>query len=158
MLATYYRSLSYRERNLVWLGVIAVIVSIAYVAVLEPGYKRLQDLREQVPAQYADLAWMKQQIDRHGDLLRAGSSQQDADRAPLLTVIEQSATRARLRENISRMQPAEGGRVRVWFDDVSFDAWLRWVDALGKQGVTVGAVNVERSGEAVVSLRATLGY
>lgn len=156
MIATYWRSLSARERTLLGVGLLAVIASIVYVGVLEPRYQRLKSLRNQVPAQAADLQWMKAQLHQHRDLLSGQGTESPASAQPILTTIEQSATRAGLRENIVRMQPAERGSVRVWFDDVPFDPWLQWVDALRRQNVTVTAVNIDRADPGRVNIRVTL--
>ncbi len=156
MIATYWRSLSARERSLLGIGLVAVIASIVYVSVLEPRYQRLKTLRNQVPAQLADLEWMKDQVRQHRELLAGQGAGSSVPSQPILTTVEQSATRAGLRENIVRMQPAERGSVRVWFDDVAFDPWLRWVDALRRQNVTIAAVNIDRSGPGRVNIRVTL--
>lgn len=157
MLGAYMRSLNQRERALIAVGAFALVASLVYVLFLEPQYQRLRALRSQVPAQYADLVWMKSQIERHAGLLSGREQSGEEQRMPLLTVIEQTSTRAGLREKMTRMQPAEEGRVRVWFDDAPFDPWLRWVDSLRGEGISVNAVNVNRAGEGTVDVRLTLG-
>lgn len=157
MIGAYLRSLSSRERMLLALGLIALAATIIYVAVLEPRYQRLRMLRAQVPAQQADLAWMQEQVRRYGPLLARQESAEGLQRLPLLTIVEQTSTRAGLRANITRMQPADQGSVRVWFDDVPFDPWLLWLDSLGRQKISVSAVNIDRADEGKVNVRLTLG-
>jgi len=157
MLAEYLRTLGRRERSLLAAGSVVVIAAVLYVAVLEPRYQRLHMLRAQVPELAADLAWMKQQAARHDSLLGQRSRQRTESGVPLLTLVEQSATSAGLRAHIGRMQPAPEGRVTVWFEDVPFDAWLRWLDSLGSRQVAVVAATVDRAGPGLVNVRLTLG-
>ncbi len=156
MIATYLRSLNRRERALLIAGSIAVLASVIYVAILEPGYQRLNMLRKQVPTQAADLQWMRGQVRQHRGLLALREDREAPDAPPLLTVVEESATRAGLRENIERMQPGERGSVRVWFDNVPFDPWLAWLDSLRRHKVSVSAVSIDKIEPGKVNIRLTL--
>ena len=137
---------------------LAVSAAIAlYILVLEPRYQRLNMLRSLVPSQHADLAWMQQQINQHQALLNNRSERNSAGQMPLLTVVEQTATRSGLRTHISRMQPGEGSQVRVWFDDVYFDPWLKWVESLKSSNIPVLGVTVNKAKDRKVNIRVTLG-
>ncbi len=157
MLAEYLRALGRRERSLLAAGTVVVIAAVLYVAVLEPRYQRLHMLRAQVPELKADLAWMQQQAARHDSLLGRRGRQAAGTGVPLLTLVEQSATAGGLRAHIGRMQPAPEGRVTVWFEEVPFDAWLKWLDSLGSRQVAVVAATVDRAGPGLVNVRLTLG-
>lgn len=41
-------------------------------------------------------------------------------------------------------------------DNVAFDEWLQWVDALNDSGIRVAEANIDRTGENLVSIRTTL--
>lgn len=155
MITNRFGSLSRRERSLLLAGIVLVLAVAGYVLVLEPRYQRLYQLRAQVPALQADLSWMKAQVRGHQDLFQQRGAEA-GERPPLLTVLERSVTEAGLRDRMTRMQPAEQGQVRVWFDDVAFDAWLRWLGTLGGFGITVTAVNVDRGDPGRVDVRLTV--
>ncbi len=144
-----------RERQLVFAAGFMLVAVVVYVFFLEPGYRRLEMLRGQVPALQEDLVWMRSQVEVHRDLTGAVGADA-APRPPLLTVIEQTANQAGLRQQISRMAPAEEGRVRVWFDDVYFDPWLRWLESIRRQRVSVFAVNIVRDKQGKVDIRLTV--
>ncbi|MEA3292052.1 MAG: type II secretion system protein M [Pseudomonadota bacterium] len=154
-MGSYWRSLSARERSIVKLGVVAVACILFYLLAWEPKIRELQQLRTEVPQLRATLAWMTQEIRQAGPLLKRGR-QPAGDGGPLLTVIEQAAQQVGVRGAIQRMQPAEGGQVKVWFQDVVADEWLRWLDALARQGVRVVSTTVTRSTEGMVSARVTV--
>jgi len=153
---SYWNNLSSRERLIVGWGLFVVVAVAIYVGILEPRYQRLDSLRQMVPARQQDLAWMEAQLLQHRALLNSRGGQGQSERLPLLTMVEQTATRAKLRSNITRMQPAQAGAVRVWFGDVYFDPWLVWLDGLRKNGVQVDAANVTRSQDGKVNIRLTL--
>ncbi len=153
----YWNSLAAREKTLVITGLITILATVLYIAVLEPRYQRLNTLRLQVPARHQDLMWMQQQVSQFKSLLVNGRTSGNRQKLPLLTIIERTATQSGLRTSINRMQPSERGQVRVWFDDVYFDPWLRWLETLRKQKIEVFAASITRAGDQKVNIRVTLG-
>ncbi len=153
---SFWNNLSSRERLVVAWGLFAVVIVALYVSVLEPRYQRLHVLRQQVPARQQDLAWMEAQLLRYRSLLNNRGGQSVKRKLPLLTVIEQTATASKLRANITRMQPAQGDAVRVWFEDVYFDPWIHWLELLRKQGIQVDAATVSQADRGKVNIRVTL--
>ena len=147
--------LNSRERRLLLLAGLLIFAMSVYVLVLEPAYRRLDMLRVQVPAMQQDLDWMQEQVAANSALL-AGPKNAETRNTPLLTVIEQTASQAGLRQQISRMAPAEEGRVRVWFDDVYFDPWLRWLEAVRREQISVHAVNIVGDKQGMVDIRLTV--
>ncbi len=147
--------LNSRERRLLLLAGLLILGMSVYVLVLEPAYRRLDMLRVQVPAMQQDLDWMRAQVAANSALL-AGPKNTETRNTPLLTVIEQTASQAGLRQQISRMAPAEEGRVRVWFDDVYFDPWLRWLEAVRREQISVHAVNIVGDKQGMVDIRLTV--
>jgi type II secretory pathway component PulM len=153
---SYWSTLNARERLLIGWGIFALVATVLYISVLEPRYQRLSTLRQQVPAKQMDLAWMKAQLKQHANVLNNTGKQKTTAKLPLLTVVEQTATSAKLRANITRMQPGKDGAVRVWFGDVYFDPWLQWLEGLRKRGIQVSAANVSQSEAGKVNIRVTL--
>lgn len=153
-LRVYWNSLSRRERLIVGLGGAAVIVIIGYVLVWEPWQRALQRLRVQVPTQIEALTWMQGEAARVAPLrTRRGDGAPSG--MPVLTVIERSAREAQLRDAIRRIQPGRDNEVQVWLSNVAFDTWLRWIDALSRQGIDVVAANVDRAPDDTVNIRVT---
>lgn len=153
-----FAGLSPRERLIVVLGGAAAVVIVLYAAVWQPWQAELERLRAQVPAKQQTLAWMEAQAARIDSL----SAQSAADESPesglpLLTLVERSANQVGMREVITRMSPGEeADQVRVWLDDVAFDDWLQWVDALNGSGIRIAEASIDRSAENLVSIRITL--
>ena len=76
----------------------------------------------------------------------------------LLTLIDQQGKSPTLGKPPSRMQPEGENEVKVWFEDVPFDALLRWMAALEtRNGVQIVGAEVERrAGPGLVNARLTV--
>ena len=153
-----FYALEVRERAALVLGAVGAVAIIFYATVWAPWQDSIARLRNQVPVKQENLAWMKQQAERVKPLLRKGQQQAPNSNQPLLTIVEQSASKARIREQIRRMAPGENdGQVKVWLTDADFDAWVIWLEMLRKQGVEVVAAAVNRQRDKnLVSIRVTL--
>jgi general secretion pathway protein M len=156
-LSGFWRELSARERWALGSGAVAVSAILLYALVWAPWHTELRRLREHVPVQRDTLTWMQQQARAVKPLIeRAGRNTEGRD-LPLLTVVEQTAREAGLREAIRQMQPGDEGEVRIWIQDAYFDPWLLWTEVLRKRGIESSAVTVNRSAQLNrVNIRMTL--
>ena len=152
-----WNKMNNREQKIVAWGGIGTILIMLYAFVWDPWQLALTQLQQQLPAKRTDAAWIEslarlaQQIDRSGGRRPAASG-------PILTVVENSAKAAGIRDQINQMSPGEtSGQVRIWLDSTSFDQWLKWIDELYvKDGVQVVEAAVQRGRENKVDIRATL--
>ena len=153
-----FSNLKESEKILLILASVIIVAMAFYLYLWEPTTKRLQQLRTQaVPQSAADLAWAEQAIASAGPTL--GKKKAQKIQGKLLTVIEQVAQQSKIKNQLTRIQPAQNGEtVKVWFENVIFDDWVKWVDNIKVQGIKVqsaGIVPEDVSG--YVSLRATVG-
>jgi len=156
-LSGFWRDLNARERSVLSLGALAVVSILLYALVWEPWQSDLRRLRQQVPQQKTTLAWMQQQAAAVKPLLQRIARANPGRDLPLLTVVEQTAREAGLRDAIRQMQPGDEGEVRIWIQDAYFDPWLKWTETLRKQGIESSAVTVNRSPQPNrVNIRMTL--
>jgi general secretion pathway protein M len=155
-LIRYWQSLSSREQIFLGVGGLLTAAILVYVLAWEPWHRELLQLRDQVPVQRAAAAWMTQEAARLRPLLQQQRSKSGTD-VPLLTVVEQTARQAGLRDAIRQMQPGEGEEVKVWLQDIYFDPWITWIDMLAREGIGVGSASVTHSQEInKVNVRVTL--
>lgn len=152
----WWMGLQPRERATLLAGGVVLAVLILWMGIWEPIANERARLRAEVTALATDLAWMEQVSDQ---VRRRAAQQRPVGGAPttggsVLTLVEVSATAAGIRQSIERVQP-EGQGARLWFDQVGFDALIRWLAELeGRHGlqVTQLAVDVAADG-GVVSAR-----
>ena len=155
-LGNRFRNLSQRERAVLLFGGIASIFILLYSLVWEPWQDELARLRTQVPVKRETLAWMEQQTRNLGPLIKKANEGKQPNKAPLLTLIEQSARQSKMNPYIRRMAPGEGEQVKIWMTEADFDKWLIWLEVLRKQGVEVESATVNRAKDNKVTIRMTL--
>ena len=113
-----------RERVILGVGAVALVVVIAYLAIWEP-VKVLHQRRVVALAEARALAVRLQELaaSAQGPTALASGSQ----RQSLLSVVDQSGKSSGVGKPPSRIQPEGDATVRVWFEDVSFDAVVGWL-------------------------------
>lgn len=152
---SFVTSLSSRERGLLLAAGLLAVLLMFYMLIWEPAQLRLKDLRErQLPQSEQTLAWVKQALASAGN--KSLDKAEKIIQGPLLTVIEQTAEKAKVRSAIKRMQPNQNQQVKIWMDEVSFDGWLRWVALLHQQNVAVDRVSVAANSPGLVDVRMTV--
>ena len=154
-MADVLSSLSLRERILVALAALVGVLMFVYLYVWEPKFNQLQNLRDvKVPQSEQTLAWVRQALEnaKHQTTTPA----EKIIEGPLLTVIEQTAEKAGVRSAIRRIQPNQAGAVKIWMEEVAFDNWLRWVELLRLQNVSVDRASIAQSSPGLVTVRVTL--
>jgi general secretion pathway protein M len=143
----YWTGLQPRERLVLAIGGIVVSLILMYALLVQPWHKALNHMEAALPGLRTNLIWMRQQ----SQAMKTGSIKQSAPKLQgqgqsLLSVVEQTAKRAKVSKAIQQMTPAQNStEVRVVLDGVNFNQWLRWVDELYKRyGVDIKQVTAER--------------
>ncbi len=151
----FISSLSARERGLLSaMGLLAILLMF-YMLLWEPTQLRLNDLRErQLPQSEQTLAWVKQALANAQN--NSSVEVEKIIEGPLLTVIEQTAEKAKVRSAIQRMQPNQNQQVKIWMNEVEFDSWLRWVALLQQQNVEIDRASVATNTPGLVNVRMTV--
>ena len=149
----FWKNLSQREKALVGLVIPAFLLVIGYLYVWLPTHQNLARLKTELPLKAAEFAWMEHELTLAEPLMirkeNAGSVQ------PILTVIERRAIESQVKKSIQRVQPADNSEVKLWFQDVTADSWLRFVEQLSVDGISVDSATITRKSEGVVNIRAT---
>lgn len=148
-----------RERWLLALGGGLVLATVPYTLIWEPLAERVSELEAEVADKREDLAWMREaaeEIQAHGD--GAAPAEPVTDDRSLLSLIDRSAREAGIDDALSRVQPEDGGTVRVWMDAAPFDPVIEWLAHLQRTaGVRVSALTAEDAdGPGRADIRLTL--
>lgn len=134
-----------REQLILAVGAGFVLLALIYLLLWQPfavardrAVARLEAAR--------GLAARIEQIGAQGQVLRSGAGQPVVGpEVSLLSAVDQASKDGVLGKAPSRMQPDGDKQVRVWIEDVPFDAVLRWLDDLqNRYAVRVDAVTLER--------------
>ncbi|MFO1432221.1 MAG: type II secretion system protein M [Candidatus Competibacteraceae bacterium] len=147
----WWNNLGERERWIVGGGGTVTLLFLLYTLAWHPFQTNLRNLRQTVAAQHQDLAWMQQaarEVKRLSSPSAAGTARQTNPQS-LLTLVDQTARAAGLGPLMKRIEPQGEDKLRVQFEQVSFDQLVRWLGSLEQDyGVTSASVTLDRQAEA----------
>jgi len=157
-LAARYRELQARERLIVAVGAVVVVLTLLYVALWEPFAKAAQRQTQALADERAfaerleAIAAVVQRARASGQGPTQGSGQS------LLTLVDQASRLPELGKAPTRLQPEGEKEVRIWFEDLPFDHLVRWIGILQtRYGVSVSAASItRRDGNGLVNANLTL--
>jgi type II secretory pathway component PulM len=148
-----WKNLSQREKTLVGLVIPAFLLVIGYLYLWLPTQENLARLKAELPLKAAEFAWMEHELKLAESLM---ARKENADSVqPILTVIERRAIESQVKKSIQRVQPTDNSEVKLWFQDVTADSWLRFVEQLSVDGISVDSATISRKSDGIVNVRAT---
>jgi general secretion pathway protein M len=150
----WWSGLAERERRLVGGGAVVLALVVAWLGVWEP----LANARHRQQVNLAAARALAVQIETLAASAPRGTGPLAGTGQSLLAIVDQSSKASALTKPPSRLQPEGDDTVRIWLEDVPFDALLRWLGELqSRYGVRVDNADIEReSGPGLVNARLTL--
>lgn len=153
----WWSRLAERERRVLGGGAAVLGLVLLYLLVWEP-LAGAQRERERALADARALATLLETLAVEMQQNRGSAGPAAGAGQSLLAVVDQSRRASALTKPPSRLQPEGDTTVRIWLEDVPFDALLRWLNDLqSRYGVRVDNADIEReSGPGLVNARLTL--
>lgn len=156
----YFDNLSQRERYMVIVAGVALVLFIAYALVWRPVVGNARAVEQRLAAQEAELQWMRQAAAEVRQLRgSAGAANQtQAGGTSLLSLVERTARQGKLAPAVRRVQPDGQNGVRIWLENAAFDDLLVWLHQLASaHGVGLSEISVQRQqGPGIVNGRLLL--
>jgi general secretion pathway protein M len=148
LLKQRWSQLQARERRILLVGALALILLGGYSLVWEPYVDSRARLERDVAEQRALLEWMERSA-REVQALRGGRPAGGAASGQSLLALADGSARAQgLGSALQRVEPDGANGVRVWLEQAPFDDVLRWLDKLSSErGVRVSSFATERRAE-----------
>jgi len=135
----WYTSLQASEQRMVMIATVFFSSVLIFILLIQPLNQHRNKLLKQIEAKQTQLAWMRENAARVQGASAAKPG--PASRTPLNNLVAQSSSQYGLR--ISQIKGSDRDGVQVWFDDVSFDDLLRWLDQMeSSYGVTLVSINI----------------
>lgn len=132
-----------RERNMLFFGVAAVLLTLGYLLAFEPFMLAKEQAGHRVKAQQALLGHL-QQVAKEVKSIKAsgGGVARVKGKGSLLSMIDQSSRKAGIKPAIKRLTPEGDGRVRLWLEAVAFDQLINWLATVSRNsGLMVENIN-----------------
>lgn len=145
-----WQQLSLREKRLVIVTSIIVMITLVYFAIWEPLQDGIQTSRVRVKAQHDTLVQMREQAAEARQLLATQRQAGTASRSSgsLLVIIERTAQQKNLKSRLQKVQPEGQDSVRVWVENASFDLLIDWLALLeNKNTIYVSEIIIEKQKE-----------
>ncbi|GBE08826.1 type II secretion system protein M [bacterium BMS3Bbin11] len=147
-LKEYWYKLPARDQRVLGIGILVVLSILLYSLLWVPMQDQLKRQRLQLVKYSEDLAWMQEQADMIRQLEQNKTGSGNSTDVPLLTIIDQTAKKLKLRDQIKQIQPGkESGTAKIWFDKVVFEDWLQWLDQISARGIEVTRVSITKSAQ-----------
>ncbi len=147
MMTEKWQQLSLREKRLVVITGIVVVITLVYLMIWEPLQDGIQTSRTRLKAQNQTLVTMQEQA-AEARLLLAAKRQAGAktrSSSSLLVIIERTAQTKNLKSRLQKVQPEGENGVRVWVENASFDTLIDWLSLLeNRNTIYVNEIIIER--------------
>ena len=145
-----WQQLSLREKRLVVITAVVVIITLVYFMIWEPLQNGIQTSQVRVNAQTNTLRLIREQAAEAKQLRmtksRAAASAKGG--GSLLVIIERTAQQKNLKSSLQKVQPEGQDGVRVWVENASFDQLIDWLALLeNKNTIYVSEIIIERQKE-----------
>jgi len=150
MMKEKWQQLSLREKRLVIITSIVVVITLVYFMIWEPLQDGIETSRVRIKAQNDTLVQMREQAAEARQLMavqrQAGAG--TGSSSSLLVIIERTAQEKNLKSRLQKVQPEGQDGVRVWVENASFDLLIEWLALLeNKNTIYVSEIIIERQKE-----------
>lgn len=156
-LKLWYAGLEQTEQRIVLAGTTILALMIIYFGILLPIDNSVSKLQRQVDSRQKSVNNWKQALPvimaNRGQGISGSSNQ------PLSNIITSTSNQHNL--NMSRVQEKNADEMQVWFDNVPFNNFIRWVSEIQQTyGVKVASVNIrskDRNGLSSIDIKIRKG-
>jgi len=129
-----------REKLIVGLGLLVLVVIILHSQVIEPYQLRVTELQDEIEQQRADLQWMKSAVARMPAASQASSKA--AIDGTLANFIDQAVRRQGLTEQLSQMSPVGADEIRIRYAAVDFNRLIGFVAQVNTSGLEIKDIRI----------------
>ena len=145
----WFDSLEARERRIMLVGAVVLLLVIIYFLGWEPFINRLHELRESTQKKQLDVAWMQNAAQQVKQLqARNTAPAQLGAGQSLLGVIDRTAKLKKLGDSVKRVQPDGSSKARVSLESANFDVVIAWLEELERRyGVGIETITFEKREE-----------
>ncbi|MBT3045641.1 MAG: type II secretion system protein M [Candidatus Thiodiazotropha sp.] len=141
----WWQSKTPQEHMAMIIGAVAVLLLLVYLLMWRPFTQALEKKALLVESQQITLNWMQDNL----DLVRSLRSQQRGKGAgsneALLTLVDRTAKRIQLRQQIQRIKPQGDNAVQLWIEEAPFDTIMKWLGQLTlTHAIEIDSLTIDR--------------
>ncbi len=149
-----WSNLHKREKLVVSWGGAFLLVILVYALLIAPLRRDLVRMESAVSSMKADLVWMQGAAIKVKQLTALRSTKSTV--SPL-KIIDQAARKYGIDSSLKRVDPGETGNIKVWFENLVFVDFMRFIRGIGGgRGLVVSSLSVEKlDAPGIVNARVT---
>jgi type II secretory pathway component PulM len=133
---------SLREKAIVAVALLVVIVLGVHAFVIEPYQARLATLRQDIEQKNTDLAWMKSAVARLPAASVANSANNQKISGTLANFIDQVVRRQGLSKQLSQISPIGNDEIRMRYNAVDFNRLVSFIAQVNTNGLQVKDIRI----------------
>ena len=149
----WFNDLSEQDQKITLIAAAIEALVLIFLIIINPLNESVNKLETEVASKIKSDQWMSQQVSNIKS--SGGAAKSQAASLPLTSIINTTTKKYSL--SVSRRDSKSPNEMQVWFDNVNFDNFLRWVaEVESKHGVSVATVNVrsrERNGITSINVK-----
>ena len=150
----WWENLQRQEKLAAAGGGLAMALLLLYL-LLQPLLSNRSRLQAEVSNRRAELAWMR---DAAREIGQSDATARNGAAIPPLQFIDQAARENHLGEQLKRMEPGQGGEIKVWLNNAAYVDLIHWLRQLSTTGhLAITNLTVEKgAAPGLVSAQLTL--
>jgi general secretion pathway protein M len=129
----WWLNASMREKQIVSLGALLVIVFLVYDIIFAPLTNAVDTLRQKIHNNQILLAWMQESNKRIETLEKSKTSTAPKSSASLLSTVQNDINNQPFGKSVAQLQQAENDSIQIRLQKVSFDALTKWLITICQQ-------------------------
>jgi len=149
-----FNALESRERKMLTLGMLVVVIFIIYGLIYKPMNGAINRLQSSNQSNQELLLWMSKSVASIKGTSASGSKVDKRRGRSMNVIINTTASSAKI--TISRSQPRDNNQYQIWIDQVAFNEMLVWLNQLQQDyKINVSNINIgttESRGQVRVNL------
>ena len=133
---------SLREKAIVAIALLVVIVLGVHAFVIEPYQERVATLQQDIEQHNTDLVWMKSAVARLPAEGIANAASNQAISGTLANFIDQVVRRQGLSEQLSQISPIGNDEIRMRYKAVDFNRLVSFIGQINTSGLEVRDIRI----------------
>jgi general secretion pathway protein M len=127
---TWWQTKTPQEQLAMMIGAAAIALLFLYLLIWRPVAQSLDKQVLQVESQQVTLKWMQDNLDLVKSLGRQQRGKAARSNEALLTLVDRTAKKIQLRQQIKRIKPQGDNAVQLWIEQAPFDTIIKWLGQL----------------------------
>ncbi|MCU7904295.1 MAG: type II secretion system protein M [Candidatus Thiodiazotropha sp. (ex Epidulcina cf. delphinae)] len=145
MMKQWWQSKTPQEHLALILTAAAVLLLLLYLLLWRPFSQSLETKALLIKSQQTTLDWMQGNLGLVQKLRSRQKSGAGSSNEALLTVVDRTAKKIRLRQRIQRIKPQGDKAVQLWIEQAPFDTLMLWLSQLTQgYGIEIESLNIDR--------------